>query len=60
MKAQRANARLLVSGMPLAPVTWVTETRGPTAMERLDGQRSALVQARVDASLRTPTAVNAA
>ncbi len=60
LNAQGANAGLPAPGVPLALVAQVTETRGLAAIERQDGLRSALVQARVDTALRTPNSVNAA
>ncbi|MDE0691338.1 MAG: efflux RND transporter permease subunit [Gammaproteobacteria bacterium] len=59
MPAQGANAGLPVPGVPLALVAQVTETRGLAAIERQDGRRSALIQARVDTARRTPNSVNA-
>ena len=59
MPAQGANAGLPVPGVPLALVARVTETRGLAAIERQDGRRSALIEARVDTAERTPNAVNA-
>ena len=59
MPAQGANAGLPVPGVPLALVAQVTETRGLAAIERQDGRRSALIQARVDTAERTPNSVNA-
>ena len=62
LNAQRggANGGLPVPGVPLALVAQVAETRGLAAIERQDGLRSTLVQARVDTALRTPNSVNAA
>ena len=57
---QGANAGLPVPGVPLALVAQVTETRGLSTIERRDGIRSALVEARVDTALRTPNSVNSA
>ncbi len=59
MPAQGANAGLPVPGVPLALVAQVTETRGLAAIERQDGRRSALIEARVDTARRTPNSVNA-
>ena len=58
--AQGANAGLPTPGVPLALVAEVTETRGLSTIERRDGVRSALVEARVDTAVRTPNSVNAA
>jgi len=58
MPAQGANAGLPVPGVPLALVAQVTETRGLAAIERQDGRRSALIEARVDTAQRTPNSVN--
>ena len=54
-----ANAGLPVPGVPLALVAQVTETRGLASIERQDGRRSVLIQARVDTAQRTPNSVNA-
>ncbi len=59
MPGQGANAGLPVPGVPLALVAHVTETRGLAAIERQDGRRSALIEARVDTAQRTPNSVNA-
>lgn len=56
----QVNAGLPVPGVPLGLVAQVTETRGLAIIERQDGIRSALVEARVDTAQRTPNAVNAA
>ena len=54
-----ANLGLPVPGVPLALVAQVTETQGLAAIERQDGRRSALIEARVDTARRTPNSVNA-
>ncbi|MYB37354.1 MAG: efflux RND transporter permease subunit, partial [Gammaproteobacteria bacterium] len=59
MPAQGANAGLPVPGVPLALVAQVTETQGLAAIERQDGRRSVLIEARVDTAQRTPNSVNA-